>query len=100
MDDRNKIDQLKSSRLSVQVLSVLKGIPQDLLDLFTPKDSKDIVRLEVRAAKLRDREEERNKVMKLQRNSGLKIQPNMSAIRCMVFVRLKTLKDRKNQGGT
>lgn len=88
-------DYSKKSAAS-SVLNALKGIPDDLKDIFVPKSSEELIQFEENVLKFAKRSKERDEVMRVQKKYGLPLRPNMSMRRTMTFIRLEELKKRKN----
>jgi len=69
---------------------VLEGIPKELHDIFVPsRTSSDTAKLVEAYAALKRRELRRNKVMQMQREHGLPLEPNSSMARVEMKIRLK-----------
>ncbi|MEZ5360496.1 MAG: hypothetical protein R3F48_16910 [Candidatus Zixiibacteriota bacterium] len=58
------------------VMEMFENIPEDLWDIFWPKDDREKFLLESRIMLLKIREPERNEVMDLQKLCGLPLRPN------------------------
>lgn len=84
----------KSSAPSV--LNALKDIPDDLKYIFTPVSIEDLVQFEENVLNFAKRIKERDEVMRIQRKYNLRIRPNMSMRRAVIFIKLAELKNRKN----
>ena len=78
------------------VLNALKGIPEDLKDIFTPKSSEELIQFEENVFKFAKRSKEREEVIRVQKKYGLPLRPNMPMWRTMTFIRLAELKKKKN----
>lgn len=72
-----------------RVKKLLRGIPKDLRDLFTPDTDAECTILEKRAEKLKKIEGVRNSLMYTQRKYGLDIRPNDSVMHAHALINIK-----------
>ena len=90
---KDKFDHTKMA--AFHVVKMLKGIPEDLIDLFTPNNNDELTQLEINIVKWLTKVQDRAKVMTLQKRYGLPLRPNQSLRD--VRIRLRILELKKNQ---
>lgn len=90
---KNKDD--KYGTAAFHVVKMLKGIPKDLVDLFTPNDDDGLVQLEMNIVKWLARVQERTKVIQLQKHYGLPLRPNQSLRDVTIRLKILELKQKK-----
>ena len=88
-----------SEKLSVSatqhVQKMLKDIPKDLRDLFTPTTEDELLQLELHLAGFSKVQEERERVRHLQNQFGLTFRPNISLNAAIVRVKIAILKQSR-----
>ena len=83
------------------IVKMLEGIPEDLVDLFTPGNKDELIQLEINIVMWLTRSKEREKVIQLQKYHGLPLRPNQSLRDVKIYAKIAELKKRKykNNGG-
>ncbi|MBD3402904.1 hypothetical protein GF420_08405 [candidate division GN15 bacterium] len=74
------------------IKQMLSEIPRDLWEVFLPANEDDLPDLEMNILSFRKREQERERVMSLQRLCQLPLRPNQSLKEAQVKARLQGLK--------
>ncbi len=77
------------------VQKMLRDIPADLRDLFTPTTEDDLLQLELHLAGFSKSQEDRDRVRHLQHQFGLTPRPNMSLDEAIIRVRIAVLKQSR-----
>lgn len=92
-DKNDKSDHKSTSEY--YIVKMLEGIPEDLVDLFTPNNEDELDQLEINVAKWLARSQEREKIMRLQKRYGLPLRPNQSLRDLTIRLKILELKKRR-----
>jgi len=95
---KNKDDKLEyDGSAAFHIVKMLEGIPEDLVDLFTPDSKGGLIQLEMNIVKWLAKAKEREKVMKLQKYHKLLLRPNQSLRTVTIYAKIAELKKKKQK---
>lgn len=91
----NKKDKLFKDKVAYHIVRMLEGIPEDLVDIFTPEGEDELAQFEINILKWLARVQERQKIMQLQKRHDLPLRPNQSLRDVTIYIKILELKKRR-----
>lgn len=98
MDKNNKKGEDKHKAAVFYITKMLNGLPEDLVDMFTPQTADELHQLEVNIEKWLIESYEREKIMRLQQKYNLPLRPNQSLRDLMIRIKIVELKKARQDG--